>query len=93
MPPDIVGYSRMIEADEGGRWPPCGASHEVMDPLIAEAQGPHRQADGDGAIVESQSVVDAVKQPWLFRRPSRAQALCLQRRIVFRIGINLATWW
>jgi len=58
---DIVGYSRLIEADEAGTLAAMKALRsEVIEPLLAEYHGRIVKLMGDGAIVEFASVVDAV---------------------------------
>ncbi len=63
----------------------------MIDPLLAEHQGRIVKLMGDGAIVEFGSVVDAVAcavamQKAVAEHQAEAPA---DRRIVFRIGINL----
>ena len=89
---DVVGYSRLVEQDETGT---LSALHdlrrEVIDPLLAEHHGRIVKLMGDGLIAEFGSVVDAVAcaialQKGLAQPQINAPA---DRRIVFRIGINL----
>ena len=50
---DMVGFSRLMEADETGRSPvsrPIG-SHRLIDPAIAKNRGRHHQDYGDGMLV------------------------------------------
>ena len=89
---DIVGYSRLVERDEAGTLAAIKAlREEAIDPLLAEHQGRIVKLMGDGAIVEFGSVVDAVAcavamQKAVAERQAETPA---ERRIVFRIGINL----
>ncbi len=58
---DIVGYSRLIEADEVETLAAIRSLRaEAIDPLIAQHKGRIVKLMGDGAIVEFASVVDAV---------------------------------
>ena len=58
---DMVGYSRLMEADEQGTLDRLKAHRrEFIDPLIAEHRGRIVKLMGDGALVEFPSVVDAV---------------------------------
>jgi adenylate cyclase len=58
---DIVGYSRLIEADEAGTLASIKVLREqAIDPLLAEHKGRIVKLMGDAAIVEFASVVDAV---------------------------------
>ena len=92
MAADIVGYSRLVEADEAGTLAAIrDLRHEVIDPLLAQSHGRIVKLMGDGAIVEFGSVVDAVACAAAIqtRRRRAAGRGAADRRIVFRIGINL----
>ncbi|MFQ5954413.1 MAG: tetratricopeptide repeat protein [Kiloniellales bacterium] len=89
---DVVGYSRLMEADEAGTHERLKTHRQQsIDPEIAEHHGRIVKLMGDGALVEFASVVDAV------RCASKIQAAMVDRnagvpedrRIEFRIGINL----
>src|SRR5262245_57209606 len=88
---DIVGYSRLIEADEAATLAAIKTLRAIaIDPLMAEHKGRIVKLMGDGAIVEFGSVVDAVVcavavQKAVGDRQAKTPA---DRRIVFRIGIN-----
>ncbi|MER8434925.1 tetratricopeptide repeat protein [Mesorhizobium caraganae] len=92
MAADIVGYSRLMETDEAATLGAIKALRvEVIDPLLNEHKGRVVKLMGDGALVEFHSVVDAVAcavaiQTRVAAHQSEAFA---ERRIVFRIGINL----
>ena len=89
---DVVGYSRLIERDEEGTLGALKAlRRELIDPLLAEHQGRIVKLMGDGALVEFGSVVDAVACAVAIQRvwPSGAGRGRAERRIRFRIGINL----
>jgi adenylate cyclase len=89
---DMAGYSRLMEADEAGTLARLKAHRiELIDPAIAKNGGRIIKTTGDGMLVEFQSVTDAVKcavevQQRMKRRNSD---LAQERRIEFRIGINL----
>ncbi len=89
---DVVGYSRLMGVDEEGThlalkeiW------REVTDPSIKERRGRVVKTMGDGLLVEFASVVDAVVCAVDIQRKMIAgnQDVPADRRIVFRIGINL----
>ena len=89
---DIVGYSRLVEADEAGTLAAIKALRETaIDPLLAEHKGRIVKLMGDGAIVEFASVVDAVACAVAIQKVvAELQAkVPADRRIVFRIGVNL----
>ncbi|HEY6983679.1 adenylate/guanylate cyclase domain-containing protein [Reyranella sp.] len=89
---DMVGYSRLMEVDERGTLARLRTHRiELIDPAIAKNQGHIIKTTGDGMLVEFQSVADAVRcaveiQDRMRRRNSDVAD---ERRIDFRIGINL----
>jgi adenylate cyclase len=92
MAADIVGYSRLVEADEAGTLAAIRElRHEVIDPLITQRHGRIVKLMGDGAIVEFGSVVDAVACAAALQNSvaERQAEVPPDRRIVFRIGVNL----
>ena len=57
----MVGYSRLIRADEEGTIPALRALHaDPVDPMIAQHIGRIVNLMGDGMLAEFASVVDAV---------------------------------
>jgi len=89
---DVVGYSRLMGADEEGTHARVGALRkELVDPKIEEHQGRIVKHTGDGFLAEFPSAVDAVRcavevQRWIIER-NRATAE--GERIGFRIGVNV----
>ena len=89
---DVVGYSRLMGADEVGTLASLKAHRrELTDPAIAAHRGRIVKTTGDGALVEFGSVVDAVACAVAVQRGmmSRNAGVPEERRIVFRIGINV----
>ena len=59
---DVVGYSRLMEADESGTLAQLKALRkELIDPKIAEYRGRIVKTTGDGILLEYASVTDAVQ--------------------------------
>ena len=59
---DVVGYSRLMEADEVGVLGMLKAHREeLINPAISRHHGTIVKLMGDGALVEFASVVDAVE--------------------------------
>jgi len=89
---DVAGYSRLMAADEEGTLAALKTlRREVADPKIKEHRGRIVNTTGDGLLSEFASVVDAVRcavevQSEIAARNADVQA---ERRIDFRIGINL----
>jgi TolB-like protein/class 3 adenylate cyclase/Tfp pilus assembly protein PilF len=89
---DVVGYSRLMGADEEGTHARLKAHQsELIDPAIAAHHGHIVKLTGDGALVEFGSVVDAVVCAVEIQRgmAERNAGVADNQRIAFRIGINL----
>jgi TolB-like protein/class 3 adenylate cyclase/tetratricopeptide (TPR) repeat protein len=89
---DVVGYSRLVGADEAGTIAHLKALRkEFIEPLIAEYRGRLVKLTGDGALVEFASAVDAVECAVAIQNgvAERQAAELEDRRIQFRIGINV----
>jgi class 3 adenylate cyclase len=89
---DVVGYSRLVELDEGHMLSAMRSVRtQILDPLIAQHQGRIVKMMGDGALVEFSSVVDAVRCAIAIQSRVAADQARVEpeRRIVFRMGINL----
>ena len=89
---DVVGYSRLIRADEEGTLAAFQALRsELIDPKITAHKGRIVKAMGDGILVEFASVVDAVRGAAEIQQliGEHNTSLPEDRRIVFRIGVNL----
>ena len=92
MATDVVGYSRLIRADEEGTLEALKALRaDLIDPKIAEHHGRIVKLMGDGMLVEFASVVDAVHAAVQTRQAvtDHNADVPADRRIEFRIGINL----
>ena len=89
---DMVGYSRLMEADEEGTIArQKDHRKELIDPKIAEYHGRIVKLMGDGMLVEFASVVDAVRcavevQQGMVMREADVPE---DRRIRYRVGVNL----
>lgn len=89
---DVVGYSRLMEADEAGTLRALKEHREtIFDPAVAGHNGRIVKLIGDGTIVEFGSVVDAVNCALAVQRFSASlpDASSRPQAIVLRIGINL----
>ncbi len=92
MAADVVGYSRLVEADEASTLAALrDLRRSVLGPLLAEHRGRIVKLMGDGLIAEFGSVVAAVACAVAIQaRVAEAQGqVPPERRIVLRIGINL----
>jgi adenylate cyclase len=89
---DMVGYSRLMEADEAGIIARQKAHREhLIDPAIADHGGRIVKTTGDGLLVEFASVVDAIQCAARAQRAMAAREADVpeDRRIQYRVGINL----
>jgi class 3 adenylate cyclase len=89
---DIVGYSRLVGADEAGTLRALNAHRrELIDPTIASHRGRFVRTTGDGLILEFASAVDAVRCAVDVQRgmAERNEAVPPEKRIEYRIGINV----
>ncbi len=89
---DVVGYSRLMEANEERT---MGAlkqhRREFFDPTMAKHGGRIFKVMGDGFLVEFGSVLNAARCAVEIQRgmPERNEGVPEDRHIKFRIGINV----
>src|SRR5262245_49755279 len=84
---DMVGFSRLMEADETGTLARLKTHRlELVDPAIAKNKGRIIKTTGDGLLVEFQSVTDAVEcaAEWQRRMARRNVDVSPARWIQFR---------
>ncbi|SEP24135.1 TolB amino-terminal domain-containing protein [Rhodospirillales bacterium URHD0017] len=89
---DVAGYSRLMGRDESGTLAALKAvRQEVVDPAIAAHGGRIVKTTGDGLLLEFSSVVNAVRCAIEVQTAmaDRTAGMAEDRRITFRIGINL----
>jgi adenylate cyclase len=88
---DVVGYSRLMGADEEGTLAQLRTHRRALiDPKIKEHHGRIVKTTGDGMLVEFASVLDAVRCAVEVQRgmAERNAGVPPERRIEFRVGIN-----
>ena len=89
---DVVGYSRLMGADEVGTLAALKTIRtDFIEGKIAEHRGRIVKLTGDGILVEFASVVSALECAAEIQRGIRDRNanVAKDRRIEFRIGINL----
>ena len=89
---DMVDFSRLMEIDEVATLEALKSCRsKIIDPTISEHHGRIVNTTGDGVLVEYGSVVDAVASAVSIQRAiaGRNEAVPEDRRVLFRIGINL----
>ena len=86
---DVVGYSRMMAADESGTLSALKRHREtVFDPTVVANNGRVFKLIGDGTLVEFGSVVDAVNCALAIQRAIAGDP-ATEPKITLRIGVNL----
>src|SRR5271156_2280647 len=89
---DVVGYSRLAEADEERILARLRALRsDLIDPTISVHRGRIVKRTGDGSVIEFRSVVDAVRCAIEVQHAmvERNAGVASDKRIDFRIGIHL----
>ena len=89
---DVVGYSRLMAADEAGALAALKERRRgILDPLVTQYQGRIVKVMGDGVLVEFASAVNAVQCAVELQQAMAAanEGLPADRQIVLRIGVNL----
>ena len=89
---DVVGYSRLMAADEAGTLAALKTHRrELVAPKTDEYGGRTVKLMGDGTLMEFASVVDAVRFAVDVQRTMvvRNAAVPENRRIIYRMGINI----
>jgi adenylate cyclase len=89
---DVVGYSRMVRADEEGTITALQIIRSaIIDPAISSNCGRIVKLMGDGILAEFASVVDAVRSAVAIQKGifARNEGIPEDQRIVLRIGVNL----
>jgi adenylate cyclase len=89
---DVVGYSRLMGADEAGTLAQLKSlRNELIQGKIAQHQGRVVKLTGDGILAEFPSIVSAVACAAEMQRGlrERSEQTPADRRIEFRVGVNL----
>jgi TolB-like protein/class 3 adenylate cyclase/tetratricopeptide (TPR) repeat protein len=88
---DVAGYSRMMGVDEAGAARTLRAHRAAIDPVVASYGGRIVKTLGDGVLLEFPSIVGAVECAVAVQTimASRNADLPHDRRMLFRVGINL----
>ena len=89
---DVVGYSRLMAADEAGTLAQLKTHRkELIEPKTAEYHGRVVKLMGDGTLMEFGSVVDAVNFAVDLQRAMAGRNVDVpeDRQVTYRIGINI----
>jgi adenylate cyclase len=89
---DVVGYSRLMEADEEGTLARLNVHRrEFLEPMITQNRGRIVKRTGDGVLIEFSSAVDAARCAVEIQRGmgERNTGVAPERRIELRIGVHV----
>ncbi len=88
---DVVGYSRLMGADEQGTLDRLQGCRQTIDRLIDEHHGRLVGSAGDSVLAEFASSVDAVSCAWEIQKSlgTLNESLPESQRMDYRIGVNL----
>jgi TolB-like protein/class 3 adenylate cyclase len=88
---DVVGYSRLMGADEAGTARAVREHREAALPSVAGRGGRIVKIMGDGLLLEFPSVVDAVECAIAIQKlmAGRNADIPESRRIIYRVGVHL----
>jgi adenylate cyclase len=88
---DVVGYSRLMAADEAATVETLKAYRDIITRLVARHDGRVVNAPGDALLAEFPSAVEAVQAAIEIQQSVEGHNIELEadRRMQFRIGVNL----
>ncbi|MCZ6861159.1 MAG: adenylate/guanylate cyclase domain-containing protein [Alphaproteobacteria bacterium] len=88
---DVVGYSRLMGADEEGTFAALKAHRNAIDPVIFSHGGRIVKTIGDGLLIEYPTVVAAAGACLQIQKimAERDAMLPADRRMQFRIGVHV----
>lgn len=90
MAADVVGFSRLAEANERSAIAALASlRRDVTDPLIAESGGRIFKSTGDGVLAEFESAVSAVSAAIAIQRRADGPIDIHAPRLVLRIGVHV----
>ena len=82
---DVIGYSKMMGADERGTLIKLDTCRAIIDPLIIEYRGRLFNTAGDSVLMEFADPVDAIK----FGVEMQRRIGELKNGMRWRIGVNI----
>ena len=88
---DVVGFSKMMEANEDKTLQSFRACMDIMETLFSEHGGRVFNTAGDSVLAEFQSAVSAVVCASEFQKlvEQRNSSIDGESRMMFRVGINM----
>jgi adenylate cyclase len=87
---DVVGYSRLMEADEVATLADLRKLRSgVIEPAAVRYKGRIFKVMGDGFLIEFGSAVDAVAAALEMQRATTLVEASADRRLLLRVGVNL----
>jgi TolB-like protein/class 3 adenylate cyclase len=88
---DVLGYSRLIGEDKEATLRTLSSYRKLIDSLIEQHRGRFVNSAGDSVLAEFASVVNPVQCAGEIQTTLKSEnaSLSLERRMEFRIGVNL----
>ena len=88
---DVVGYSRLMEADEAGTVRLLREHRAAANPIVSQHEGRIVKTTGDGVLIEFPSAVGAVQCAVSLQElmAERNAGVPSERRMEWRIGVHL----
>jgi adenylate cyclase len=88
---DVVGYSRLMGADEEGTLTTLKAHQDILTPMVQDHGGRLVSTAGDGLLLEFPSVVEALTCSIKMQdvMEDKNKGITEDKQMLFRIGINL----
>lgn len=86
---DVIGYSKLMQADEEGTLRKLDECRAIIDPLIDASKGRLFNTGGDSVLIEFASAVDAVR----FAVEMQLKMYGKKNGLRWRVGIHVGEVW
>lgn len=86
---DVIGYSKLMQADEEGTLRKLDECRAIIDPLIDTSKGRLFNTGGDSVLIEFASAVDAVR----FAVDMQLKMSAKKNGLRWRVGMHVGEVW
>ena len=86
---DVIGYSKLMQADEEGTLRKLDECRAIIDPLIDTSKGRLFNTGGDSVLIEFASAVDAVR----FAVEMQLKMSAKKNGLRWRVGMHVGEVW
>jgi class 3 adenylate cyclase len=86
---DVIGYSRLMQADEEGTLKKLDRARQIIDQLIIDYKGRLFNTGGDSVLIEFASAVDAVR----FAVDMQLKMRTISDGLRWRVGMHMGEVW